>query len=87
VDNILSKYSDDATDLHEKDHPFVESSTYADDIKYHGGMWQQAWHFDDIPIYGDGSKPSDFNITLGKHNVTEALPVIKDWLLGKDVSD
>ena len=23
----------------EADHPFVESATFADDIKYHGGAW------------------------------------------------
>lgn len=23
----------------EKDHPFVETATFADDIKYHGGAW------------------------------------------------
>lgn len=30
---------------HENLHPFVECSTFADDIKYNGGAWQSDFHF------------------------------------------
>jgi len=31
--------SDPDLTYHESDHSFVECSTFADDIKYHGGAW------------------------------------------------
>ena len=36
---LLSKYSDDLTKEHEKDYPFVECVTLADDNKRRGGGW------------------------------------------------
>lgn len=32
---------------HEDQHPFIECSTFADDIKYNGGAWQSDFHYVD----------------------------------------
>jgi len=31
-------------------YPFIECSTFADDIKYHGGAWQSDYHFINFPF-------------------------------------
>lgn len=38
----------------EKDHPFVESATFADEAKTRGWDDQADWHFVDIPLYESG---------------------------------
>jgi len=59
----------------------VECTTYADDIKYHGGAYQSQWHFLNIPYYDDpGSKPSDYKFKAPTHNITEAMDGIVAWL-------
>ena len=40
----LPKYNATWT-AHEGEHPFVETATFADDMKYHGEMWQSDFHF------------------------------------------
>ena len=64
-------------------HPFVESSTFADDIKYHGGAWQSDYHFVDYPWIEVGTE-SDYKISLSTRNVTEGIKNIVDWLSGKN---
>ena len=45
----------------EKDHPFVECATFADEIKEQGFDDQSHWHFVDTPIIGDNTiDPSKF---------------------------
>ena len=67
---------------HEDQHPFIESATFADDIKYHGGMWQQAYHFKDIPWYETG-EASDYPDPTTPRNLTVGLTNIVAWLSGK----
>jgi hypothetical protein len=33
----------------ERNYPFVECATFADEIKLKGMTWQSDWHFDDQP--------------------------------------
>ena len=56
----------------EADHPFVESATFADDIKYHGGAWQSDFHFVDNPFIGEG-QASDYTFTAAAHNLTYGI--------------
>lgn len=39
AEDVLKKFSDSDTQLHEKDHIFVECVTWPDDCKRHGGGW------------------------------------------------
>ena len=65
----------------EDKHPFVECSTLADDIKYHGGGWQSNWHFVDLPWFDQGGKPSDYpKYHFHEHNLTLAIPQLIHWL-------
>ena len=43
---------------HEKDHMFVESATFADDIKDKGFNDQSPWHYIDQPFF------DNFNTTV-----------------------
>jgi len=71
------KNSNPAWTTSEKDHPFVECVTFADNIKSKGGNYQSNWHFVDTPFYdGQGS----FNITEDPHNATDAISNIVSWI-------
>jgi len=63
----------------EKDHPFVECATFADDFKYKGGYYQKGWHFIDQPYLDEGGKISDYDFTADTHNVTEAINGLIGW--------
>ena len=72
---------------HEDQHAFVECSTFADDIKYHGGAWQSDYHFVDI-VYVDEGTESDWNIQNPKTRyLTLGIQNITDWLSGKNGTD
>lgn len=43
----------------EKDHPFVESATFADDIKS-TYSFQASWHFLDTPYLDQGGSLADY---------------------------
>ena len=65
----------------EKDFPFVECASLADDIKYRGGSWQSDWHFVDKPWLDQGGKPEDYPEFVNNwKNLTMAIPQIVDWL-------
>lgn len=71
----LTKHNSTFT-THEKDHAFVETATFADDMKYHGEMWQSDFHFLNTAWIEEG-KESDYtikssirNITVGMHDIT-----------------
>lgn len=65
----------------ERDFPFVECSTLADDIKYRGGSWQSDWHFIDKPWFDQGGKPEDFpDYKINERNLTLVIPEIIKWL-------
>ena len=44
----------------ERNYPFVECSTFGDDVKAFGGSWQSSWHFADYPYLDEGGKISDY---------------------------
>lgn len=68
---------------YEKTHHFVESATFADDIKYtHDGHWNADYHFIDIPNIAEG-KESDYDISDEPKNLTYAIPNLVSWLSGK----
>jgi hypothetical protein len=75
---------DDASWTKEEDkHPFTECATFADDIKYKGGMYQKGWHFIDEPLMDEGGKISDYNFTADSHNITEVIGALSNWF-GKE---
>ena len=43
--------SDPSMTTSEDSYSFVECATFADDIKAHGGKWQDGWHFVDYPYF------------------------------------
>jgi hypothetical protein len=81
VNSILAylKKSDPSWTSKEGDHPMVECTTFADDIKFKGGAYQNNWHFIDTPFLDEGGSISDFNFTMDAHNVTEAMNSIVSW--------
>jgi hypothetical protein len=74
------KRNDPSSTQKEGDHPFVECTTFADDIKGKGGSYQAGWHFIDQPFLDEGGKISDYNFTADSHNVTEAIDNIVSWV-------
>ena len=81
VDKILKYLEDDDPDKVPKEgkYPLVECATWADDIKYHGGMWQQSWHFLDRPWYDEGTA-GDYDYKPPKQNITDALNAMTMWI-------
>ena len=67
----------------EGDYPYVESATFADDIKYHGGAWQSDFHFVTNPFIAEGVA-SDYKISTAKHNLTYGVEAIVQWLSVRD---
>ena len=80
--NLLAQLeqSDAKLTKNEKNHPFVECATFADDFKYNGGFYQKGWHFIDQPWLDEGGKMSDYNFTYDVHNITEALNGLTLWM-------
>ena len=74
----LQDYDPDLT-YREDMYPFIETSTFADDIKYHGGMWQSDFHFIIQPFidqdgktiddYPDAEKVKTRNVTTAIENI------------------
>ena len=61
----------------EGDYSFVESATFADDIKPRGFKWQDPWHFVDYPYFDQGGDMETFpKFKLDPQNVTAVIPVI-----------
>jgi len=60
-------------------HPMTECATFADDIKFKGGMYQKGWHFIDTPMMDEGGKISDYNFTADEHNITEVIGALSNW--------
>lgn len=54
----------------EKNHPFVECATFADEIKGKGWDDQSHWHFVDNPFMDDGFLTS---VVLNEYNITWSL--------------
>lgn len=69
----------------ERDYPFVESSTFADLIKYKGGGWQSDWHFVDTPYLDQGGKISSYpDFKFNNKNITTAIEGIVQWITQED---
>ena len=68
---------------HEDQHSFVECSTFADDIKYHGGAWQSDYHFYQGAWIEEGS-PSDYDLPNKTRNLTVGITNLVAWLGQKD---
>ena len=81
----LAEYDPTLT-THEGDHVFVETSTFADDNKYHGEAWQSDYHFVTLPWIEEGEE-SDYDVSTDHRNLTGGLTNLVSWLSGKDVSD
>jgi len=64
-------------------HPFVECSTFADEIKSRGGTWQSGWHFVDLPYLDQGGSINDYpGFVFDEESVDKVIPAITDWLTG-----
>lgn len=59
---MLSTYANSNPDMTslEGDYPFVECSTFADEIKSKGGSYQADWHFIDNPFLDEGGSIDDY---------------------------
>jgi len=79
--SILHTSDPDLT-YREDQHPFVECSTFADDIKYHGGAWQSDYHFYTIPYISEGDE-SDYDIDTSTRTLVIGVQDIVAWLSGK----
>ena len=65
----------------EGQYPFVESSTFADTIKFRGGSWQSDWHFVDTPFLDQGGDVSQYpNYVFNPENITTAIEGIVSWI-------
>lgn len=86
VENILSvlKQSKPTQTAKENNHPLVECTTFADDIKYAGGGFQSPWHFVDQPYYDQGGSPSDFTFKEPVADNSKAVKAIVAWFNGSN---
>jgi len=69
----------------EKDHPFVETATFADVIREPGQAygWQMPWHFIDQPYINEAGKSiNDFpDFKLDTVDVVDALSNLTNFLM------
>jgi len=81
VEEHLKDLSTSITRKHERDHQFVECATYADDFKYHGGIYQKTWHFIDQPYFDQGGSLATFpKFKPDVHDNVEALNGLIAWM-------
>lgn len=84
AEDILEVMANQTITSSERDHPFVESSAFADEVKYKGGSWQSNWHFVDIPYFDQGGNINNYpQFKEDMMNITLAIPGIVDWLMNK----
>lgn len=83
------KISDPGWTNSEKNYPFVECATFADEIKHKGGSYQEEWHFVDFPYLDEDQNIKDFpNFVFKPYNITLVVPQIIDYLVGQgDIDD
>jgi len=62
----------------EGDHPMVECSTFADDVKWKGQSYQSTWHYVNVPLYESRKDRRRYPFEAPEHNVTEAIQGIVD---------
>ena len=69
---VLAKYYPDLVE--EKDHPFSECATFADNIKGQGYSFQADWHFINLPYLDEeGTTLDDFSFTQPEEDTVQAL--------------
>lgn len=75
--------------MHERDHPFTECATFADDIKGKEGGFQTPWHFINQPYLDEeGTTVDDFpEFQPPEVNVVEALDNLISFLKDGKKSD
>lgn len=85
ANNVLQALRDYNASLtyHEEDHSFVECSTFADDIKYHGGAWQSDFHFE-ARLWTPPGDDGTYTQELKKHNMTYGMEALVQWLSSAD---
>ena len=71
----------------ERDHPFTECATWADEIKDEGGMWQFNWHFINSVYLDEGGTLDDYDFTPPDTNVVEALESLTGFLKGQTLDE
>ena len=72
----------------EKDHPFTECATFADEIKGEGMNWQSNWHFVDRPYLDQGGTIDDYpDFKPEDVKVYEALDSLTKFLKGDSSAD
>lgn len=85
ANHILHTYmatTPDMTKL-ERDYPFVECATFADEIKGKGATWQSGWHFIDTPYFDQGGSAKDFPLfKFDEEHIGLVIPALIDWLSG-----
>ena len=68
---------------HEKDHPFTECATFADDIKGEGMTWQASWHFINQPYFDKGGSAEDYpDFKPPSQKIDDALDALTRFLKG-----
>ena len=78
--NLLPKSHPDMIE-HERDHPFTECATFADDIKPTFGDWQSPWHFVDQPYLDEpGTTLDDFDFVPSDTDIVSALTDLTNFL-------
>ena len=77
AETILKDYTGNSN---EDKYPFVECATFADYLKDNGGAFQTEWHFIDSPYLDEGGNISDYDFTFDKHNITEAMSAIQQFI-------
>jgi hypothetical protein len=85
ANKLLTYYADYDTEgktEHEGDHAFVETATFADDVKYHGEAWQSDFHFVTQPYVEEGEL-EDYEYKASTRNLTVGISDIVAWLSGK----
>jgi len=85
ANKLLTYYADfdkEGKTASEGDHAFVETATFADDVKYHGEMWQSDFHFIDNPWIEEGEE-SDYKIHTSTRNLTVGITDMVAWLSQK----
>ena len=68
----------------EGNYPFVECSTFADELKEKNGTWQSNWHFIDTPYLDEGGSINDYPLfKYDNETVDKSIEYITNWISGK----
>lgn len=85
ANTLLRVYSSEQPHMirSELNYPFVECSTFADQLKEMGQKWQSNWHFVDTPYLDQGGSLEDYpKFVYDPDSVVKAIEHIYAWLKG-----